>query len=483
VNRREAGSALTLMGLVGMLYRFGQAPSFQEQFLAPIESCLLNFCYWKDDPAPNALDFSSESNAILFHAAEILAGQRFPGNTFTNTGKKGEGHRARAEQLALAWLQKRGRGGFSEWNSPIAVESDLVALAHLTSLAQNELVQELAAVLMDKIFFLLAVNSYWGTFGSAHGLTGAGMVKSAQLEATSGISRMMWGMGVYNPHIAGTVSLACSSYEFPLHIADIAIDSSEEIWSRERHVGSPDANLVTYKTGDYMLSSVQDYRPGEKGSSEHVWQATMSPEAVVFGNHPACVDEDEAQRPGWWRGNAVLPRVAQWKDMLIAVHMLPDDDWMGFTHAYFPIYAFEEHVIKGGWAFARKGDGYLAITASGGIEQIKRGPDGYRELRSAGKHNIWLVHMGRAAQDQSFEKFQKKILAMRPKWKDLSVSCINLRGEELVFGWEGPLLVNGVMQPLSEFKHIENPYCTADLPANFMDIEYKGDVMRLNFED
>ena len=84
--------------------------------------------------------------------------------------------------------------------------------------------KELAAVLMDKIFFLLAVNSYWGTFGSAHGRTGASMIKSAQLDATSGITRMMWGMGVFNPHIAATVSLACSSYEFPLHIADIAID-------------------------------------------------------------------------------------------------------------------------------------------------------------------------------------------------------------------------------------------------------------------
>ena len=482
VNRREAGSQLTLVGLLSMLYRFSQLPTFQDQFQSPIETCIQNFCYWKDEPEPGALDFSTESDAILFHTAEILAGQRYPESTFANNQKSGEWHRARAEQLALAWLQKRGTTGFSEWNSPTAFEHDLAALAHLTTLAKNDLVKELAAVLMDKIFFLLAVNSYWGTFGSAHGRTGASMIKSAQLDATSGITRMMWGMGVFNPHIAATVSLACSTYEFPLHIADIAIDPAEEIWSKERHAGTPDANLVTYKTGEYMLSSVQDYRPGKKGSEEHVWQATMSPEAVVFSNHPALVSEDEAHRPGWWRGNAVLPRVAQWKDVLIAVYKLPDDDWMGITHAYFPVNAFDECIFKDGWAFARKGDGYLALTASCGIEQIKRGPDGYRELRSAGKNNIWLVHMGRKAQDQSFAKFLEKILAMKPKWKDLSVTCINLRGEELVFGWEGPFIVNGKNQPLSEFKHIENPYCNADLPANIMDIEYKGDVMRLSFE-
>jgi hypothetical protein len=92
---------------------------------------------------------------------------------------------------------------------------------------------------------------------------------------------MMWGMGVFNPHIAATVSLACSSYEFPLHIADIAIDEAEEILSKERHAGAPDANLVTYKTGDYMLSSVQDYRPGEKGV-KNISALTMSPEASIY---------------------------------------------------------------------------------------------------------------------------------------------------------------------------------------------------------
>lgn len=483
VNQRELDSQLTFVGLLGMLHRFSQSPKFQEQYQAPIEACLLDYCYWKEDPDPSALSFSNESDAILFHTAEILAGQRNPEGTFTNTGKTGAWHRARAEKLAVSWLQERGTHGFSEWNSPVAFERDLVALAHLTSLAENELIQELAAILMDKIFFLLAVNSFWGSFGSAHGRTGAAMIKSAQLDATSGITRMMWGMGVFNPHIAANVSLACSTYEFPLHIADIAIDTAEEILSKERHAGSPDANLVTYKTSDYMLSSVQDYRPGEHGAEEHVWQATLSPEAVVFSNHPACVSEDEAQRPGWWRGNAVLPRIAQWKDVLVAVYKLPDDDWMGFTHAYFPIYAFDETVIKNGWAFARKGDGYLAITASCGIEQIKRSPDGYRELRSIGKNNIWLVHMGRKAQDKSFAQFQRKIQALKIKWQDLSVSCISLRGEEIVFGWEGSLLVKGKKQSLKEEKHIQNPYCTADMPAKNMDIDFRGDVMRLSFEE
>lgn len=47
-----------------------------------------------------------------------------------------------------------------------------------------------------------------------------------------------------------------------------------------------DVNKVSYRTSDYMLSSVQDFRKGEKGYQHHIWQATLSPYAVVFSNNP-----------------------------------------------------------------------------------------------------------------------------------------------------------------------------------------------------
>jgi len=83
----------------------------------------------------------------------------------------------------------------------------------------------------------------------------------------------------------GTVNLACSAYEMPPIIADVAADLPEEMWNRECHasvtsgwralfVSAPEVNNVTYNAPDYMLSSAQDYRPGEKGDQEHIWQAT-----------------------------------------------------------------------------------------------------------------------------------------------------------------------------------------------------------------
>ena len=95
----------------------------------------------------------------------------------------------------------------------------------------------------------------------------------------------------------------------------------------------------------------------------------MGPDAVVFVNHPPCMSKEGSHRPNFWSGNVILPRAAQWKDVMIAVHNIPGDDWMGFTHAYFPAHAFDEYVLREDangymWAFAKKNDGYLAITAA-----------------------------------------------------------------------------------------------------------------------
>jgi hypothetical protein len=173
--------------------------------------------------------------------------------------------------------------------------------------------------------------------------------------------------------------------------------------------------------------------------------------------------------------------VAQWKDVLIAVHKLPEDDWMGFTHAHFPVYSFDETLIEDGWAFARKGDGYLALTAAQGLEQVKSGPGAYRELRSYGRQNVWVCQMGRAALDGDFEMFQQKVKALSPEFDDLDVAYTSLRGDTLRFGWESPLIRNGIEEPIAGFPHYENPYCVVDLPAEQMDIQFGEYVMRLQF--
>jgi len=46
-------------------------------------------------------------------------------------------------------------------------------------------------------------------------------------------------------------------------------------------------NKITYKTPDYELSTAQDYRKGKAGYQQHIWQATLGPESVVFTLNPS----------------------------------------------------------------------------------------------------------------------------------------------------------------------------------------------------
>jgi hypothetical protein len=493
VNRRQKGSELTLLALIGALARFGSKTEFPRSLKKEIKKCALGYIYWPEEPSGERAVYTYESQAVLYHAGEVLVGQLYPDQIFTHSGKDGRWHRKHAEGLALTWLKKVGSQGLSDWDSNARLAGVLVALSHLADLARTEEVYDLASVVMDKLFFGLALNSFWGVPGSTHGHADTAVsLKGGLLEPTAGITRLMWGMGVFNHFTAGSVSLACmKNYELPPIISDIAASLMEEMWDRERsiinkpcgaEIAEDEINKVTYKTPNYMLSSALDYHAGEKGHREHIWQATLGPAAVVFVTHPGNSSEREALAPNFWVGNAILPRAAQWKDVLVSLYNFPQgEDWMGFTHAYFPVVEFDEYTLREGWAFARKGEGYLALTASLGIELVKQGKTALRELRSYGAKNVWLCHMGRAAQDGSFADFQEKILALKVTFAGLSVECQTLRGDSLAFNWEDPLLLNGQEQPLKGYKHFENPYCTADLPAERMEIQFNQSLLRLDF--
>lgn len=497
IDQRAACSDLYLVGFLGALLRYGAEPAFPAALKSQIEQSALGFSYWMDEPspegAPDAMCYWSENHQLLFHTCQVLAGQLFPEQLFSNANQPGHWHQRQGEERALSWLRKRAAGGFREWDSNVTFEHTVLALSHLADLAENPELAEMAAVMLDKLFFTLALNSFRGVFGSTHGSTNALAIKSGRLESTSGVSRLLWGVGTWNEHILGVVSLACAqSYELPPPLFEIGATPVEELWSKERHAvlleawcdgdeGAWEVNKVTYKTPDYMLCSAQDYQPGLPGARQHIWQATFGPDAVVFVNHPPCVSEDGSHRPNFWQGNALLPRVAQWKDVLVALHNLPADDWLGFTHAYFPQASFDETIMRDGWAFARKGNGYLALTALTGFTVTTTGDQAHSELRAYGQQQAWFCQTGRAAIDGSFAEFQQKILALDITFENLAVHATTLRGDSIDFGWEGPLLVNEGEQPLGNFHHYDSPFCVSELGAEVMEIRAWQQAMQLDF--
>ena len=406
---------LTLLALLAMVIRYGTKAEFPQWIKDRVKAAAKNFRYWQDETGGDLLDFNAEGSQILFHAGEILAGQLFPNQIFAHSGLTGFKQRKAGEQRAMDWMQEHGRQGFANWDLDVIFAQSLIALSHLVDLAKEEAVWDLASVLMDKMFFALALNSFKGVFGASRGSARSREIKSGLLEATSGITRVMWGMGVFNDQIGGAVSLAqMEKYSLPPIIADIASGLPSEMWNREQSsLAGRTVNTVTYRTPNGMLSSAQDYQPGKPGGREHIWQATLGPNSILFANHPAASSEKEERVPNFWRGNGTLPRVAQTKDFLIALYNLPEQTRLRFTHAYFPQRDFDETSFREGWAFARKGDGYTALKSFPELDEIKEGKTAHRELRAYGMQTIWICQMGRLAQDGDFASFQEKILGLK----------------------------------------------------------------------
>lgn len=488
IDRRDAGSVYDLLGILGMMLRFRKGGIIPGDLKSRMKASILNYRYWVDEPGNDVMDFTAEPDQILFNTCEILAGQLYPAKIFKNLNKNGTWHQNHGEMLVVDWLRQHGQYGFVQWDSPSSFEAIIASLSHLADLASSDTIRELAAVLMDKMFYSMAINSFQGSYGSTRGVTDTASVLSARLEPTSGIFRLLWGMGNFNESLMGSVSLACcKQYELPEILQKIGVESPATFWNREHH-GTPDPLLtrggvdkVSYRTRDFLLSSAQDYHPGEKGHREHIWQATLGPDSIVYVNHPTCMSEDDAHQPNLWAGNGMLPRVAQWGGILIAIYKLPPDDWLGFTHAYFPVVTFDEYQFREKWAFARKGDGYLALTASRGFEFIQGGQTAFRELRSNGLENVWLCHMGQKLLDGNFDDFQEEIIKMGVSFDQLSISVNSLRGDILSFGWEGPLVVNNQEQALTGSRHYDNIYCVSEYPISQMDIIFKDEGLRLKF--
>jgi hypothetical protein len=206
------------------------------------------------------------------------------------------------------------------------------------------------------------------------------------------------------------------------------------------------------------------------GIQEHLWQATLSPEAVVFTTYPGNSQEHGNARPNFWAGSVRLPRVGMAGRTVICLYRLEENVGLGFTHAYFPLAAFDETHLEGHWAFGRVGDGYIALWGDGELLMTEHGRHAGQELRSWGAGQVWLCTVGEADTDGTFADFRQRMQA--PIAGGLGVRWQTPQGEQIAFQWEGMLTVNGQGQDWSDFPHYQNAYTDTLLNAAEMVIRY-----------
>lgn len=282
-----------------------------------------------------------------------------------------------------------------------------------------------------------------------------------------------------------------------------------------------EVDTVIYRTPDYALASAQDYRKGSRATQLHSWQATLDTHALVFTTHPgepprASTNWREDGQPGSWTGTASQPRTAQHDN--VAIHLYapqyvpmgpPLDGFSAYepyTHAYFPQDHFDEVVRSGHWTFGRKGDGYLGLWSWRAPEWVALDPEvtatnGMVEpftLRApGGPHNVWIVELGRAADDGDFAAFMGALEAapitvsevteglpdhVLPPVFDVSYGSPSVGA--LSFGWEGPLRVAGEPVPIGGYRRFDNPWSQAELDGGVVVIAdpQTGAGVRLDFD-
>lgn len=249
-------------------------------------------------------------------------------------------------------------------------------------------------------------------------------------------------------------------------------------------------NKMTYRTPDYQLSAALDYRPGGIGNQHHIWQATLGPDTIVFTTHPGAPGDKGDRSPTYWGGTNRLPRVAQHRNLLVALYRLEHDLVLGerhfyeYTHAFFPKWAFDEYEIDGNRAFGRKGDGYIALYSSAGLDETTEGRDAGVELVAHGRRAVWICQLGRRAVDGTFDEFVDAIKNSGVEvGGDLNVSFDAPGIGRVEYGWNKPFKIDNVEIPQSGFKRFDNPWCKADFDSRKYEIVNGDHKVVLDFEN
>lgn len=244
------------------------------------------------------------------------------------------------------------------------------------------------------------------------------------------------------------------------------------------------ANTYTYKTKDYMMSTAQQYHPKFFGDQQHIWQATLPKQVSVFSTHPGSPMFDDAARnfsPAYWVGNGINPDAIQHENKLFIIYDLTrrkgylERKRQDFIHIYFPIEKMDNHQIELNHAFGQSGTGYIAIKTTHQIEQISS-----EELIIRGKHAGFVVIMGNASKNGSFENFkhQIKTSTLESNKHRLRLFCDDI----YVMRFKRGLWVDG-KKINTDYDRYDTPYVKSMRKPQTMLISYHGQSLFLDFKN
>jgi hypothetical protein len=443
INARNDCSDFYLILFPHVMRVFKDDPRLSPELQRAIKSCILNFRYWIDEPGNDVMWFFSENHALLFHICQLLCGELYPDEIFTNSGLSGREMQKKAEARLERWFNIFFEEGFTEWNSPAYLPIDSLGFACLYDGTKNEVLRDHARRGLDFIYYCMAVYGLDGCFASTAGRTYLKELMGNYSNCTSFMSYIGYGTGNLGHAGKGSLPLCFSDYEPPAEYASWQRPSAQQALLCQSTQGQKGfANLYCYKTNGFVLATACDFRPGEGGHQENPIQLTFSPVAQLWINHPGEVAIYGSGRPSYWAGNGILPRINQYKGFASVIFDIPPDHPVGFTHLYFPTMEFHVCRHQENWLFGEENGYYCAIYSAGSLEAQKNGPNRDREFICPQRRNIWLV---RAATPVEFPSFDAFVDSLKGAALETDLGALSFRVQDPVYG----ALSGGMNSPLT----------------------------------
>ncbi|GAB4317803.1 MAG: hypothetical protein Kow0069_20640 [Promethearchaeota archaeon] len=234
VLERGDGADFRLNFLLRLVHVGEATGALSGQFREEVDGVLLGAKYWFTEPGADSAIFWTENHQVLYHAAELLAGQRFYHRTFPPSGLTGRQHYEHALPLVRSWLSFRARFGFAEWHSNAYAPWDLVALLNLVDFAWDGDVAARAAMLVDVVALNFANHYFDGTYATTHGraydesVAGRRPGEAARRDGTSEAAWLLLGVGQHDENDVGDAAAVCLAtsdrYEVPGVLEALARD-------------------------------------------------------------------------------------------------------------------------------------------------------------------------------------------------------------------------------------------------------------------
>lgn len=453
----------------------------------------------------DGLGGASENHKLMYASAAYLAGIAWPDDYPKKWSQTGYDY-------LMNWFDTVTSVGFWEEDSPTYLIHHMGPILSVAEHApEGSEMKKRATMVLDWYFLSIAgeyLHGYWISSAARDYNPLYGLANSAETTALTwlffGDAPQIPYAHVYQPyrHWKATLHFAVSNYKIPDIIYRIATDRDQAFVHREYMAKNPmQPKEYSYLTPSYGMASTI----GENGKIvpdftrwKVQWVAkknTQEPSAF-FMKHP--YGENKWQE---WRGASPAEQVMQYKDALLAVYNM-EDDQMDFIEGPFCKGSFQAIKTENDWLFLHTGTCLLALKAVNGlnISDEKRGNEIHgievdcNVLKSKGRKNGLIVQAApvenykAANAEKTLSQFRQDVItktemdttgidARNPRLRYRSLS-----GDWLEIEFNNFKKVNGEEIDLENWPLLGNPWMHQEVNGKKLVLEHGGEKRVYDFE-